>query len=441
MNVLTSDPKSLYFRYLSAAFGSAFISSIYGVVDSAMVGQYQGPEGTAALAIVAPIWNIIYSLGLLMGIGGSVLFSLEKAKSDSQDKANQWYTCSVIGLAVIAIIVWLALIFIDTPILQAFGAQDNLMNLAKQYLFPVKFFVPTFLFTQLYSAYLRNDNVPALATKATLFGGIFNVVGDYVFIFVFNMGIMGAGLATLLGNFFSLTIMLSHLKNQSCTLKFVKVSRFFHRIRKIMLTGFSTFFIDVAMGILTILFNRQILAFLGTNALSVYGIVINISTFVQCSAYSIGQASQPLISMNLGAGQGSRIRQILKYCLITAAVFGVLWYMIAVLFPDELVRIFMTPTTDILSIAPHIIGVYGLSFLLLPFNIYSTYYFQALMKPKMSMVVSVGRGALLSGCLILILPVVFGPDSLWWAMPITELVIAIIVVKYMIQYTKELPVS
>ena len=78
MDLLNGKIKSLYFRYLSAAFGSALISCIYGVVDMAMVGQYQGPEGSAALAVVSPLWNVIYSLGLLMGIGGSVIFSVKR---------------------------------------------------------------------------------------------------------------------------------------------------------------------------------------------------------------------------------------------------------------------------------------------------------------------------------------------------------------------------
>ena len=77
--------KTLYFKYLSAAFGSALISSIYGIVDMAMVGQYQGPDGTAALAVVAPVWNVIYSLGLLMGIGGSVFFSTARGGGMSAD--------------------------------------------------------------------------------------------------------------------------------------------------------------------------------------------------------------------------------------------------------------------------------------------------------------------------------------------------------------------
>ncbi len=76
--LLTGKVKSLYFRYLAAAFGSTLISSIYSLVDTAMVGQYQGPSGAAALAVVAPVWNVIYSLGLLTGIGGSVIFSIRR---------------------------------------------------------------------------------------------------------------------------------------------------------------------------------------------------------------------------------------------------------------------------------------------------------------------------------------------------------------------------
>lgn len=115
-----------------------------------------------------------------------------------------------------------------------------------------------------------------------------------------------------------------------------------------------------------IFFDRQILKYLGTDALSVYGIIINISTFVQCCAYSIGQASQPIISVNYGAGEKRRIGEILKYALGTAAVFGVVWTLAAELVPNGFVRIFMTPTDSILSIAPGIIRRYGISFLLLP---------------------------------------------------------------------------
>ena len=97
MDFLNGKIKPMYLKYLSAAFGSAMITSVYSIVDTAMVGQYHGPEGTAALAVVAPVWNIIYSLGLLMGIGGSVIFSTKRGSEKHDGSENQYFTASVIG--------------------------------------------------------------------------------------------------------------------------------------------------------------------------------------------------------------------------------------------------------------------------------------------------------------------------------------------------------
>ena len=98
LDFLNGKIKSIYFKYLSAAFGSALITSIYSIVDMAMVGQYQAPDGTAALAVVAPVWNIIYSLGLLMGIGGSVIFSTKRGGcKKAGDAENVYFTASIIG--------------------------------------------------------------------------------------------------------------------------------------------------------------------------------------------------------------------------------------------------------------------------------------------------------------------------------------------------------
>lgn len=170
---------------------------------------------------------------------------------------------------------------------------------------------------------------PALATGAVLAGGIFNIFGDYFFVFVCDMGAYGAGLATAIGSAISFLAMLSHFFMKKNTLRLVRPERLLYKLKEITVTGFSTFFIDVAMGILTILFNRQIMIYLGTNALAVYGVIVNISTFVQCCSYSVGQASQPIISTNFGAGKGDRIRETLKYALGTAAFFSLFWTALA----------------------------------------------------------------------------------------------------------------
>lgn len=273
------------------------MTSVYSIVDMAMVGQYQGPEGTAALAVVAPIWNIIYSLGLLMGIGGSVILSTLKGKADKKlENENEYFTVAVMGSLFLAAIMWIVIVFFDRELLMFFGAQGQLLSLAETYLIPIKFVIPSFLFVQMLAAFLRNDKNPTLATIGVLSGGIFNIIGDYIFIFVFDMGIYGGGLATAMGSVISCLVMLTHFLSTRNSLSLMKPTKIFYQFNRVVITGFSTFFIDIAMGILTILFNRQIMKYLGTNALSVYGIIVNVSTFVQCCAYSVGQASQPIIS-------------------------------------------------------------------------------------------------------------------------------------------------
>lgn len=262
--------------------------------------------------------------------------------------------------------------------------------------------------------------------------------GDYFLVFVLDLGIMGAGLATVMGSVFPLLIMCSHFLTGKSTLRFVKPKCLLDKLKSIFVMGFSTFFIDIAMGILTVLFNRQILKYLGTDALSIYGIIINISTFVQCCAYSIGQASQPIISVNFGAGKGGKIRELLKYAVGTALVFGIVWMGASLAFPNVFIRIFMTPTDSILQIGPAIIRKYGISFLILPFNIFSTYYFQAIMKPTTSFVVSVARGAVISGILIMVLPVIAPADFIWFAMPVTEVIVAVYVAVMITRSTRQI---
>ncbi len=436
MNLLTEKVRPLYLKYLGAAFGSACISSIYGLVDMAMVGQYHGPSGTAAMSVIMPIYNIIYSLGLFMGIGGSVLYSTEKGKGSHRE--NEFFSTALWGTVILALAVWAAVAAFEVPLLRLFGADDSLLPLCRQYLLPIKTVAPVFVFNQMIAAFLRNDNAPGLAMAGVLCGGIFNVFGDYFFVFTMDMGIYGAGLATAIGSSITLITMLAHFISKSNTLKVTKITRLPMRVRLILTTGFSTFFIDLAMGIITMLFNRQIMHYLGTSALSVYGVIMTISQFAQCCAYSIGQASQPILSINFGAKKYDRIRTALKYALYTSALFGIIWTVLVFVFPTGFIRIFMKPTQEVLQIAPAIMRCYGISFLLLPLNIFSTYYFQSIMRPAVSFIASVGRGLVVSGALIMLLPAAFGANSIWLAMPITEVITAAYVIIMMARYTKKL---
>lgn len=437
MDLLKSKVKPMYFKYLVAASGSAMVASIFGMIDAMMVGKYHGPSGNAALAVFNPLWSIIYCLGFLAGIGGSVLFATSRGKGE-ENTAQQYFTLSVIYGIALSVLAMVGIGLFQEPLFRFFGADDELLVLAKQYLIPIFFAIPCCVFSNILSAYLRNDGNPTLATKAVIVGGMFNAFGDYFCVFILDMGILGAGLATAIGQYIAIFIMLIHFAGKKNTLRFVKLTDTFDKLRNITVTGFSTAINDLAMGIIGILFNRQIMTYLGSDALAVYGVITQITAFAQCLAYGAGQAGQPIISQNYGAGQHNRIKECLKYGLYTCAGMGIFWVIAMLIFPNAIMKFFMNPTPAVMEIAPGILRAYGISYMLLPFNLFATYYFQAMMKPNLSLIASLARGALISGAMIMLLPVVFGANSVWYAMLLTEGLVVIFSLFYMVRCTREL---
>lgn len=435
---MTEKPiKQLYFKYLTAAFGSALVGAVYTLVDMAVIGQYAGPTGTAAIALVLPVWSFICSLGILTGIGGSVLYSNARGKSGTR-KANGMFTAAVIATALLAAIVWLFMIFCDEQLLRFMGSEGELLEIGIEYLKPLKAAIPVFIFGQMLAAFLRNDNDPALATFAVVFTSILNVIGDYVLTFTFDMGVYGAALATTLSNILSVCIMLIHFIRKENTLRFVRTERLLHTCGKIFAIGFSVFFVDLAMGIMTMLYNKRILQLLNNDALSVFGAIASLTTVVQCCSYSIGQAAQPILSANFGAKKMDRVRKVLKYGIVTAVLFGAFWMIVTMAFPTTIIQLFMDATDSVLAIAPGILRKYGVGYLFAPFTLFATYYFQSILKARTSLGISLSRGLVIGGLMLYILPVLFGADSLWFAMPVAEISVAAVTALLMRYFTQRL---
>ncbi|MBO4873045.1 MAG: MATE family efflux transporter [Lachnospiraceae bacterium] len=420
MNLLTDKIRPMYFRYLIAATGSAFVYSVFGIVDAAMIGNYHGPLGNAALAVFSPIWAVAYCLGLLLGVGGGVLFGNARGKGDEKS-AQAYFSVTVLFGAILSVLTVLIIGFFRIPLLRLFGGDDTLIPLCTDYLSWILFALPCCIFVNIWSSFLRTDGAPVLPAVAVIAGGCLNILGDYLLIYRLDLGIRGAGIATAAGLVLSNLILLLHFLRKKNTLRLVKAR--LGLLREIVKNGFPTAVNDLALGILAILFNRQIMIWLGTEALAVYGIATLIATIVQCLAYGIGQAAQPILSENHGAAQAGRVKECLRCGIETSFVLGAAAAVLVFLLPEPLVRLFTDPTAELLAIAPGILRVYGLSFLFLPFNIFATYYFQAIMKERIALAGSAARGVVLSGALVLLLPAVFGPGSIFWAMPVSEMTV------------------
>lgn len=417
-NLLDGNIKHLFSKFLLATLGSSMVTCIYAIVDCVCIGQYQGPDGTAALAIVMPLWTILYSIGLLTGIGGATLFGNAIGKGQIEE-AKKSFTVSFFITLLIAFISWLLIVLFEDPLLRLFGADEQILPLAKRYLLPIKFVVPFYPFTQFLGAYLRTDNDPVLTSAAVLAGGVFNIFGDIFFTFTLDLGIFGAGLATALGIVITMLVLLIHFFKKNNQLKLVKPTALWHHTKQIIYIGFGAFVLDISIGIITILFNNQLKLYLAPEYLAIFGVIIQISTVVQSNAYAIGQSGQAIISVNYGAKNEKRVRQTLKYAVVTSLILGLFWCLLTLAIPNVFIRLFMKPNDFILNAAPKVMRIYAISYLFLPFNIFTAYYLQSVMKANQAIVLSLLRGIVFSSLFICLLPFL---DSflLWSAMIFVE---------------------
>ncbi|MDO5422690.1 MAG: MATE family efflux transporter [Eubacteriales bacterium] len=424
MDLQTGSVRKIYFRYLFPSLFSGLVMSIYSLVDMIVVGQYEGPSGTAALACVSPLWAFFCCLSTLFGNGGAVLFSNAKGEGKS-DESRAAFTVSFVLVCTISAVVWFVIAVFDKQLLRLFGADDALLPLALRYMKWLKLGIPLWPLGYYLGMFVRNDGSPMLVGAATVCGGVFNIFGDFFLTFTCDLGIEGAAIATVVGQSLVCLIQLLHLFSRKNTLAFTKVSSFWKRGIGIASIGFSSFLCSVGMGIVVVLFNNQIMRYFGSNELAVYGVAGNLFTLVQTFSYGIGNAAQPIVAENMGAGKPDRVRQVRNLGCLVAIGIGLAAMAIALLFPNQIVRLYMKPSAEILAAAPGIMRRYFTCLLFLPFNVYATYYLQAMRRVKASLLVSLMQSVLLCTVFLYLFPVIFGQAAIWYVMLFAELFTAL----------------
>ena len=224
-----------------------------------VIGRYYGPIGTSSLAVAAPVWNLTFTIGILFGLGGAISFTKMKAESlENSKRANEIFTISIILVLFFGILLFLACLLFEDQILYFFGADDATLPIAKEYLKVLRFAIPFFGFNEVLSSFIRNDNRPLLTTLAVGFAGIFNIGGDFILIFRFDMGANGSGTASACGAFVATLILLTHFLSKKNTIRLAFPKHFIVDTWNTIKNGFASAFADFAMGIVTIIFNNQL---------------------------------------------------------------------------------------------------------------------------------------------------------------------------------------
>ena len=439
MNLIKDDLKKLYSTFLISALGSTLITTIYSNVDMICVGQYDGPIGTAAISCVNPFWPIMICLGLMAGLGGSVLMNNHRGQGDMKTSNEFFTTAMIITVAAAVLINVLCLIFHE-ELLILFGAEGEVLEAAKRYSRPMLIVSPSWTVFVSLSTFVRNDGEPILPTAATFAGAVINIVFDILFVFDFGLGlgIYGAGLATASGQMTAFIITLSYFFFKKCKLKFTKVSFPLKKIRKIIMVGTSALLLELSFGITTMVYNNFIMKNLSEDHLAAFSVAALLVIMIYGFFYAFGTALQPISSTNFGAKLIPRVTKTLKIAAICSTVFGVVCFIFIQLFPTAILKIYMDVTPEVLEVGPNIIRLYSLHLPIVGIAIISTYYLQSVLHNGLSFIVSMLRSILLPVLLEFTLPKMFGAGAIWVCLPIAEAVTFAAAVFFLMRTDKKL---
>ncbi|WP_434797147.1 MATE family efflux transporter [Terrisporobacter vanillatitrophus] len=421
LNLLKDDEKKVFYHYLIPSICSTLVTSIYILVDTLVIGQGVGAEGISALNIFLPFFAAYNGIGLMFGVGGGILISMEEGMGNKEE-SDKYFVSSLVTVVIIGLIfTTLTNIFLE-EISYFLGANENSIDLVLQYGRCITIFTPIFIATNFLSPIIRNKKSPKLAMMSVLLGAGLNIVLDYIFVFPMNMGMMGAALATVLGSLTTVIVLLTHFisKKNRIELSLKKVS--ITKIKRIIGCGGSSFLMEVASGFVIFIFNIQILKYIGDMGIVVYGIISNCVIVGMALFNGVAQASQPIIATNYGANESRRVKTVLKYAMFTTISIGCLLYTVVFMFAEEVIYAFVKANAEIISMGVPAVRDYLSAFCIMNINILLCNYFQSVGKEKPSIFISVIRGFLLNIILVLSLPIVFGGYSLWFVVPITEVI-------------------
>lgn len=411
----------LLLKFSIPAIVGMLVNALYNTIDRIYIGRKVGELGIAGITIGFPIMIILMAFGMLIGIGSTSLISI-KLGEDKKEEAEKILGNGTFLLILIALIVSiLGLIFLN-PLLRLFGASETILPYSRAYL---QIILAGAVFQTIgfgMNNFIRAEGNPKTAMFTMLIGAILNIILDPIFIFIFDMGIRGAAIATILSQAIAAIWVLSYFFGGRSTLD-IHISNFklqLSVVGKILAIGSAPFLMQVAASGITALLNNNLLAYGGDTAIAAFGIINSVTMFILMPIFGINQGAQPIIGYNYGAKQYDRVKSALKLAIIAATSITVTGFAVTRLFPENIIKLFGKGDIELINMATDGITIFLFMLPIIGFQIVSSNYFQAVGKPKHAMLLSLSRQVLFLIPSILILPKFFGLKGVWLAAPVSD---------------------
>lgn len=422
------DKKFLVKEFFSTLFPTSIAMvthSFYCLADVFFIGKGVGSDGTAALNIALPIFTLFTAIGLLIGVGATTTISVLVGQGNTKDNNKVFTMAVVINLCAGVTLSILGGIFC-VPIARFLGATDELLPYVVDYLKPVLVTCFVYIMSAMLQVIIRADRNPKLVMASTITGNVANIGLDYVFVMIFDMGMFGASLATAVGPMVALSMMLLHFKLGKNNISLTK--NFWNNTisKRLLKNGIGTCILEISSGIVIFLFNISLLKVSGKGAVAVYTVISNVGYAGKMIFTGIAQSSQPIISRSYGNKNIKNVKLGFRLSLYAAITFSLTTYILLLLFPMQVLSIFITDNPQIIAHNIGSVAIYFSSFVFTAINTMLMYYFQSLEKPKHTLIIAVLRGIVLITACLAILPNIFGENGIWISLTVSEVLTFII---------------
>lgn len=427
----------LLLKYSVPAIIGMLVNALYNVVDRIFIGNIPGVGSLAitGVGVTLPITTIILGFSMLVGVGATTTISIRLGQG-RREEAEKVIGNAITLSAIIAIVLTIIGLVFGELILSKFGASESTMQYAKDYIYIILIGNIFNMVAFALNNTIRGDGNPKLAATIMIIGCLTNIVLDAVLIFVFNLGIQGAAIATVISQLITAVIGLRYYVSGKSNLKFVKSTLKLDKaiVSKILAIGAAPFAMQIAASLVQVIANNVLRTYGTDIAIGAMATISSVSLMCLMPIFGINQGAQPIIGFNYGAKQIDRAQKAYKISLIVATIILCVAFVLVQSFPEMIIGIF-NKDPKFMDISVKGLRIYLLMLPIVGISITGSNYIQSIGEAKIAMFLSLLRQVILLIPFILILPRLFnlGVNGVWIAQPLSDVISSVITVAILVK--------
>lgn len=424
-------------RFTLPTIAMMIFTSIYGIVDGFFVSNYVGETAFAAVNFIMPFIMILGTFGFMFGTGGSALISKTLGEGNKK-KANSLFSMIVyVSIGVGFVISALGIIFIR-PVGILLGAEGEMLEYCVVYARIVLAAIPAYMLQMEFHSFFITAEKPQLGLITTIASGVANMVLDWLFIAVFRWGVAGAAIATGISQLVGGIVPLFYFFSKNSSILRLSKGKFDGKsLIKTCTNGSSELMSNVSMSLVGMLYNIQLLKYAGEAGVSAYGVLMYVSMVFMAAfiGYSIGTA--PIIGYHFGAENHGELKSLLKKSTVIISVCSVTMVILCMFLATPLSKMFVGYNPSLLDLTKRAFFIYSFSFLFSGIAIFGSSFFTALNNGPVSAAISFLRTLVFQILAVMLLPLLFGTDGIWFSIIVAEVMAAVVTLIFIIAKKKK----